>query len=571
MLNKKTFLKINFLLSLFILLLAGCMGSASSKRAKAIDFSVTTGSTTTSTGCGTTQYVAFSNLSSTTTSPTYSCSTSCATNYHVATTSELNNFLETYTQTTISTMITGSKGLCLSDSSALRPTGEVYITSDFCSCLNGKSDIINDCDTYCASLSTTTAPILHVNSTLGSAISGNTKLGSLYNWCNTQLDGDTSTPQCTLSAWDGTNTIDNIPVNISKTANTFTADISSLAYNTTYVVTLVESKTGSNAASTGFNLRRVKQSSSTDSTVGSLKITPVSQYTCLTYGGTTDSAGVITRTTYARVFYYYPANETPAPIPGAGGTNQNTVVCHDEVSNPGNDNALYPRLELIPSQFTLWDKTEPRFVKTNNVMAINSTIQTRLSEEYGVTSTIDIFTLISYPNRPNITSSSTTSTQANVAQGYMMVPFINSTTSKAYCPTSTEYNSSQSLFRILKDYMGNTEGLYLGEKEAELVQDGTSYKTIYGTMFATETILKSYGFYIQNGIKVKATADSLHNKTIYYYWPVSTTMDPLLQGDRKLYTIRYSDQLNGNSPSGVTNTVRPSDKRIGCVPVTTTN
>lgn len=565
--NFKSILSIYTLL-ITSLILSSCVGSSTGKRAKSIDFSVVDGSTTTDSGCGTSQYVSFSNLTATSESFSYKCSSSCDTSYHVSTTSELNNFKETYTQEKVSTIISGSKGLCIADSSALRPTGEVYVSSDFCSCLNGKSDIINDCDSYCASVTTTTAPMLKVNTTLGSAIAGNTKLGSLYNWCSAQLDGDTSTPQCTLTAWDGTNTIDNIPVTISKSTNTFTADISQLSYNTTYVVKLVESKTGSNAASTEFQIRRVKQSSSTDTTVGSLKITPVSQYTCLTYGGTTDSNGVITRTTYARVFYYFPANETPAPIPGAGGTNQNTVVCHDEISNPGNDNALYPRLELVPSHFTLWDKTEPRFVKTNNVMAINNTVQTRLYDEYGVTSTIDLFTLISYPNRPNVTTGSTTSSQVNVAQGYMMVPFINSTTSKAYCPTTTEYNSNQSIFRILKDYMGDTEGLYLGEKEAELVQDGTSYKTIYGTMFVTETILKNYGFYIQNGIKVKASADLLHNKTIYYYWPVNNNMDPLLQGDRRLFTVRYYDQLNGNTPSGVSNSVRPSDKRIGCVPKT---
>jgi hypothetical protein len=543
------------------LFLFGCMPETTpKKRAKAIDFSVT--DTTTEEGCSSEQYITFDDNSK------YSCTSACSTNYHIATSTELTNFKTTNEDNdAVLKLLNASKGLCIDDASSLRPSGEVYVSSDFCACLNKKSDIINDCDSVCAAKTSTTVPTLYGSVTLGSLVANNSKFGSLYNWCNAQLDSDATTPQCTLSASDGTNSIDNIPVTINKSSNTFSADISSLAYNTTYIVKIVETKAGTNAASTEFQVRRVKQESNSG-TVGALKISPISQYTCLTYGGTTDTSGIITRTSYAKVFYYYPANETPAPIPAAGGTNQSTVVCHDEISNGATDNSLYPRLEMIPAQFTLWDKTEPRFVKTNNIMAINSTIQARLLEEYSVSYTVDLFTLISYPNRPSISTSSSTSTASSIAQGYMMVPFINSTTTKAYCPKAEHFNGTDALFKVLKDYTSETEGIYLGEKEAELVQEGTSYKTIYGTMFTTESILTKYGFYVQNGLKVKASSDSLHNKTIYYYWPANDNMDPLQQGDRRLYTVRYYDQLNGNSPSGVTNSVRPSDKRIGCVPTT---
>jgi hypothetical protein len=549
--------------TILVALVSACVGNtgASGKRSKTIDFSVSDNTTTQ--GCGTSKYVTFNK-----TGDSYSCTEACDTGYHIATTSELNNFKDTEAEKLIA-VLTASKGLCISDASSLRPTGEVYISTDYCSCVGGKADIINDCDNYCASVASTSTPTLRVNTTLGSIIANNTKLGSLYNWCNAQLDGDTTTPQCTLTAWDGTNTIENIPVTISKNSNSFIAnDISALAYNTTYVVKLIEAKTGSNAVSTEFQIRRVKQGSVTD-TGGTLKITPISQYTCLTYGGYIDPNGNAVRNNYARYYYYFPANESPAPIPPSG-TSQNMVVCHDEISNPGVDNALYPRFELIPSQFTFWDKTEPRFVKTNNVMAINQTIQTRLAEEYSVSYNVDLFSLISYQNRPAV-SVSGSATNTSVAQGFIMVPFISSTTGKAYCPTTTNYYGTEPLFKILKDYMGNTEGLYLGEKEAELIQDGSGYKTVYGMMFVTETVLKNFGFYIQNGLKVKATADLLHNKTIYYYWPVNSSMDPLQQGDRKLFTVRYSDQLNGASPSGVSTSIRPSDKRIGCVPVTQTS
>jgi hypothetical protein len=547
-----------------VLLSQGCIqGGGSSRRGIIKDFTVTT--TAPNTGCGTSQYVEFS-----TDLKSYSCSAACPTSTHIATTTEVNNFKTTNTDPTILSILEGSLNLCVLDSSAARPSGEVYVSTDFCSCLNGKADIINDCDTYCANIATSTTPLLHVNTTLGSSIANNTKLGSLFNWCNIQLDGDVGTPQCTLTATDGTNTVDGIPVTISKAGNSFTADISGLSYNTTYVVTLVESKTGSNATSTDFQIRRVRPPTNVETAVGAIKITPVSQYTCLNYGGTVDANGTITRTSYVKAFYYFPANESPAPIPPPGGTSQSQTVCHDEISNPGADNSLYPRLELIPSAFTLWDKTEARFVKVNNVMTISTTILNRLYDEYSVTlPSLDLFSPLNYLNRPSTISSSSSSNSSSIVEGFMMVPFINNTTNKAFCPTTVDFLGTDPKMKILKDYIGDTEGLYLGEKEPVSIQDPSSgYKTVYGTMFVTENILSNYGFYLTNGLKVKATKDSLHNKTIYYYWPVNSSMDPLQQGDRSLFTVRYYDQLNGNTPTGVPTTIRTSDKRIGCIPKT---
>jgi hypothetical protein len=547
-----------------ILLMSGCINDQglAKNRGVVTDQSVTnTSNTNTQATCAKSQYVTIINSN-------YSCTNACASGYHVGTSTEVSNFSSTV-DTTTQNLISSAKGVCISDISAQRPTGQVYVDSGYCSCLNGKADIINDCDAYCANSPITTSPILHITTTLGSDIANNTKLGNLNNWCTVQLSGDTTAPQCFLSADDGVNVIDNIPVSISKNSNTLTADISSLSYNTPYVVKIYEGKTGSDASSTQFQLNRIDQSQTNDSG-GTIKLAPISQYTCLTYGGSVSSTGVITRSTYARVFYYYPANEVPAPIPAAGGSNQSQIVCHDEVAHGFVDNALFERLEHIPALFTLWDKSDSRFVKTNNIMDINSAIQSRLKSEYNVTASIDLFSLVKFANRPNISSTSSSQTAA-IDQGYMMIPFIDSTTNKAYCPTDTQYNGSDAIFKILKYYMGNTEGLYLSEKEPETIQNGSNgYTTVYGTMFATETMLTKYGFYLQNGIKTKVSDSStLHTQTIYYYWPASTSMDPLLQGDRKLYTVRYWDQLNGNSPSGVSTSVRPSDKRIGCVPKTT--
>jgi hypothetical protein len=115
--------------------------------------------------------------------------------------------------------------------------------------------------------------------------------------------------------------------------------------------------------------------------------------------------------------------------------------------------------------------------------------------------------------------------------------------------------------------MDDTEGVYTAEKEAEILLDGNgSYTVRYGTIFITESVLKQYGFYIENGLKIRATQASMNTKTIYFYWPISATDDPLTQGNRKLFTVRTPDTLQGNAPTGQSTTQRSTDKRIGCVP-----
>ncbi|MBC7714707.1 MAG: hypothetical protein H7177_15280 [Rhizobacter sp.] len=440
-----------------------------------------------------------------------------------------------------------------------RPTNSVDIKSDFCSCLNGKSDIINNCDNFCATKPVSDQPVLYVNTILGPDITLNSKLGNLYNWCTVQLKGDSTTPQCTLVARDGTVAM-SLPVTVTPGSNSFSANISSLSKDHTWILRLEESKTGSSASSKEFQLRRKSPPSPDPDQIGALKIIPVSQYTCLLYGGKVDPVGNIQRTTYVRNFYYFAANENLAPIPAAGGTNQSLIVCHDEQLNPGNDSAEYNRLELYPNLAAMWDRHDSRFVsqiQNGGKLKINKILEERLLNEYGISGvSLNLFTLISFPNRP---------TNINSSLGYIMVPFVNEYTGKTYCPTSTDYNGNQPLLNLLGEYMDDTEGLYVAEKEAETVNDGSTYKTIYGTMFTRQSILMNYGFYIENGLKIRADANSLHTKTIYYYWPASPTADPLTQGNRKLFTVRTPDTLNGNIPSGLPET-STTDKRIGCVP-----
>ncbi len=451
----------------------------------------------------------------------------------------------------------------LDDATAIvtRPTNDITIKPDFCSCINGKSDIINDCDSFCSTKPISASPVLYLNTIIGPETSLNTKLGNLYNWCTVQLHGDVTPPQCFLTAFDGTNTISNIPVSIQPGSNSLEANIQMLSKDRTYILKIVEGKTGSNAQSKEFQLRR-KSPPIPGDTRGALQVTPVNQYSCLLYGGIIDSSGTLNRTSSVRIYYYFPGNETPAPIPASGGTNPSQVVCHDEQMHPGNDSAEYPRLELIP-RTALWDKADPRFVNSNGYnLAINTILEERLLREYGVSASLNLFSLINFPNRPNTSGGST----LNYPLGYYLVPFV-ANTGKTFCPSSEDLNQSNDpLFRLLGEYMEGTEALYVAEKEAETIQDGTNYKTIYGTTFTTQTELEKYGFYIENGFKVRANKVVLHTKTIYYYGPTNDSMDPLLKGNRNLFTVRTPDTINGNVPTGTPSGNRTTDKSIGCVP-----
>lgn len=499
-----------------------------------------------------------------------SCTTACDTKTHLANATEIATAkTEAANDESLLAKINGSpKGLCVPDVVKIsRPTNQIDIKSDFCSCIDGKSDIISDCAATCSTKPSTTVPMLYLNTTVGPEIALNTKLGNLENWCKVQLEDDTAAPACFLSAYDGSTTL-KIPIGPQDIINnSLSVDIKALALDRTYIVKILEANTGTNAQSKEFQLRRKTQPPDDQGQIGALKVTPINQYTCMTYGGKIENTtGQIIRDSYARVFYYFAANETPPPIPPAGGTNQSQVVCHDEQLHPGNDNAEYPRLEMIPQALAMWDKSDPRFINSDGTtISINKIIKSRLLIEHGiVATTIDLFKLINYPNRP---TTATTSPGTGIPLGYMMVPFVDKS-GKAFCPTQTDYNGTDPLFNLLKEYMGDTEGLFLAEKEAETIQDGTAYKTVYGTMFITETILKTYGFYIENGLKIKANQSSMNTKTIYYYWPIDKTVgaDPLTQGNRKLFTVRLPSMLNGNVPTGQSTTSNSSDKRIGCIP-----
>lgn len=556
---------INTQLSFIALLMVALMSAScvpdsgvAKKRGTVKDFSIIKDSN----GCDS-KYLLYS-------TPYDTCVASCpaavgtTTGYHIATATELTDVKTSLTQsanTTLLAAVNESANICLPDvASTIRPTNVIEINSDFCSCLNGKSDIINNCDTFCAGKPVTDQPILYVNTTLGLEVANNTNFKTLNGWCTAQLNNNTS-GQCVVMATDSNNNTVTMQPNVS--ANSFSVNIVTLAKNRTWILKLVETKTGSMAQTKEFQINR-KEQVINDGAVGAIPVTPINQYTCINWGLSYNGAtGQYQRDSFARASFFYASDETPAAIPPTGTTAPASIVCHDEILHPGNDNIEYPRLELIPGAFSVWDKKDSRFVaKSENagVLTINKIIEARLANEFNVLNAkMDLFRPLQSKNRPNT---------ALVIMGYVMIPFKDAN-GKSYCPTSTDFNGNQPLLNILGEYMDDTEGIYLVEKEAELItaSNGT-VTTLYGTSLARESTLRNYGFYVENGLKIRINATTLHTKTVHFYWPVTTTGDALIQGTRRLYTVRTSATLNGASSTSVPTNEQTTDKRLGCVPKT---
>lgn len=95
---------------------------------------------------------------------------------------------------------------------------------------------------------------LLVNTALGPDIILNPALGSLYNWCNVQLENDETSPQCVLSATDEENRTLYLPVNLDPNSSLFSANLKLLFRGKIYKLKLIELKTGSRAQSKEFSL-----------------------------------------------------------------------------------------------------------------------------------------------------------------------------------------------------------------------------------------------------------------------------------------------------------------------------
>lgn len=504
------------------------------------------------------------------------CLSACPDGSHVGTNDELSELgseidkaltdgkIDEDTKVFLDNMQGAALGICFPDQ-ILRPSGEIYVKRDFCSCLQGKADIINNCESFCASKSTLTTPTLFGSVDVGAPIELNTELQNLHGWCNNELtDSEQATPTCSLEAWDGLSTT-TIDFTTFSGSNSFQANLTALEKNKTYVATIVEK--GSGAKSNEFQIRRVNPvDDSNNNTTTPLKIMPVSQYTCMNRTGTLpdgtscgeSASGDEIFNCGSREFYYFPSNNAPPPMPPGS----HFILCHD-TQNGVDDSPLFPRLELIPQHMALWDQADIRFADQNGDGRpdINQMIQDRLAEEFNVSRTINVFGLFNWPNKPNTGDGS--GTPPNV--GFYMQPWIDSNTGRGFCPKQENYNGNDPTFKIMKEVVGvDTEGIYLAVKQPEISDQTEGGNKL---MLIREGLLRKIWFYFENGQHLVPDDITASQKTIMYYWPPDVNDPYVHKSTQKIYTVRAPEDINSNgATSGLVTTVRPPDKRFGCLP-----
>ena len=498
----------------------------------------------------------------------FSCEQTCRSTNHIASDDEREQTLvqldaaleqenitsEQY-QEIIDDINSAENGLCIAGSEILRPSDAIFIHNDFCACKNSQPDIVNDCASFC-SLTSDENSTLYGTVRLTSAVLSNPALGSLERWCNAEIPESTLTsPGCFLEVTDKSTT-ESLAINLTPNGDNFTVNIESLNYETIYLASIVESQSGSNARTSTFQIYK-KRFDPTEP-IGPLKIMPVSQYSCITRQAT-EIDQTIDFERFARIHFYFASNTSPSSLP----PDTKTTICHDINLYGNDDSPLYPRLELISQQFALWDIADIRFTLNDSGQpSINDEIERLLQERTNTTRELSIFNVINWPNVPTIAD---LEERGPPPMGLFMLPWINPQSGRPFCPTQEDYNGNDPIFNILKEIVGvNTEGLYLAESEPISQSNNNSVRDI---IIIREGLLTKIWFYYENYQHLIPDELTSNSKTIHFYWPADIDDPYIKKSTQTIYTIRYPTDIGRSDiTSGLTSTIKPTDKRFGCAP-----
>ncbi len=499
---------------------------------------------------------------------TLGCVSECKLGTHLADDTEIQDlFTQLELQGTAQSIIdeitlaqSTAQGLCVDGSGVLRPSGAVFVNNDFCACLNGKPDTVNNCASFCSAKTNETSTLFG-SVELGPEVLFNSDLGNLENWCNNTITGSSlSAPGCFLEVYDGSGT-SQLPIVLQNDSNNFEVNISQLDYGKVYVASIVESLSGSDSRTSSFQIFRKDQQDGDEPNRAPLRIMPVSQYTCISR-----TLRTVNSTTFYedffRIHFYFSSDATPPSLPPG----VKNIVCHDINILGEDDSPLFPRLELIPQHMAVWDQADPQFVDANQDgrAVINETIEQRLLEEANIQRTLTIFSPFPWPNMPTIPSFNEGNNNPNL--GFYMQPWINPVTGDGFCPDQEDYNGSDPIFKILKEVVGvDTEGIYLAESEPRARGDGSFVQDV---LMIRENLLNDIWFYFENGQHFVPDEISSKTKTIHFYWPADPVNPYIRKSEQTIYTIRHPSNIgsNGVPAAGLVNQVRPPDKRFGCIP-----
>lgn len=472
---------------------------------------------------------------------------------------------------TVRDTIEANRDFCLG---VKRPTGKIAINEGFCACRDGIPDILGDCAAFCAGKDPKPEATLYGEATLEASVIFDDDLPDLHSWCTANIDDGRAAPSCVLRAKSANRELD-ITITTFSGSNKFEANISTLPFDETFVYRLVEKGSGSNAQTKAKQLRRIQPEDPNNAFIETpLRIQSVNQYDCFAVVPKIDQndPGTIFSEAILEQHYYFPSNEAPPPL----APDTNTIFCHDIQQHPADDSAIFPRLNLIPGHFAIWDKTDLRFFDTNSngKRDINDILELKIQEEYDQTFTYDIFFNLPLPLVPDVQDSSGSSQPLSSNTGFYMRPFTNFRTGETFCPTREHYNSNDPTFRVMKEIIGvDTEAIYLALREPESIpsSDGTT-TTVTSFIAIREAVLKQIWFYFDNGQHLEHNDVTATRHPIRFYWPPNFDAPFQKNADQKLYTIGTSEEVQSGGTvfddgSQISSQIPAPDKRFGCIPV----
>ncbi|MBG59268.1 MAG: hypothetical protein CMJ16_02295 [Peredibacter sp.] len=453
-----------------------------------------------------------------------------------------------------------------------RPDGAVFLQSGFCGCRAGEAITLGaDCTSFCEGKNHA-EEFLYVDVTVNEEIE-TSSLVDLAGWCSKPLsyiNPETEEVEqiqeqaaCQAQVKDENGVTGALTMEQPTSGNTtLKIDIALLDPDKTYRLNIAEVQSG--ASSNTIQVRKLS-ARITDPVGGPLATMPVNQYTCLNRTvSTEEGTGQAFFDSAARSHYYFTNEDRPDPLPET----YSNIFCHDFLiygTTPIND----PLLEETPGQFTVWSKWDPRFfdldgTENGTTIEIHKILQQKIEDQgYTVDTPPSVFFPLEYYNGPPITNSDGQTSEPQQKQlGYYMLPYVDDTTFKAYCPTALHYNSENPLFSAMKEVVGHdTEGLYIAKQENEC-----------DYILITETVLKKIWFYKENGTHFQPNDNTVAGKKVQFYWPADPDSPFIKKSHQRTYTVKRPDELScdgtnvQDNANDATNTFPPHDKRIGCVP-----
>ena len=468
--------------------------------------------------------------------------------------------------------IDGAKALCVARPGVLRPDGEVFIDPGFCICLNDRQAMIGTCEAHCAGevRDTEDRYLLEGSVTLGAAVEQHPRLGDLSGWCENSIPGGLPSPGCRFVLEDGRRTHQR---NVRFTGrNRFEVDLTGLALDRIYVGRIVETQSGSGASSgkIQFHLRAPEERDSIPD--GQLKVVPVLQYSCFERVVLSEGDDVDVWHTTARRHFYLPSHTRPEPLGPSQSDRPGHRFCHDIQRLGLADSVRHGRLERVPWHFALWDAGDSRFKdrtggedgKKDGVPDISNALMNDLRDRHNVTRrSIDLF-------RPLRAKTKMDDPDGGVPIGYVMVPWVDARTDRAYCPGRSHYEGFDPLFEVLGGYVGvDTEGLFQALAEPEHYDDeaGDRQEKPRSVLYIREGALRDLWFHLDEEGRCVRPGFALmgRSRPTRFHWPPDPDHPCVKKPDQRLYKLidASSSEAGGGDAS---DKPLPRDQRIGCVP-----